>query len=65
MIAEAHGKKMFLIKGLGWVLKLTSRFTGLVNKAFGSFCYDMSISEYKEDYRKYSLEESVALTEKE
>jgi len=64
-IRECRGGRMRLIKGFGWLLRLASHITPLVNKAFGSFCYDMSISEYKEDYRKYSLEESVALTEKE
>ena len=63
MIATAHGKKMCVIPGLTWALKLMSHLTGLVNKAFGSLCYDMSISEYPEDYRSVSLEESIRITE--
>ncbi|MBO5939079.1 MAG: NAD-dependent epimerase/dehydratase family protein [Clostridia bacterium] len=64
MIAEAHGKKVYLIKGFGWSLKIMSHVTGLVNKAFGSLSYDMSLSEYKDNYRKTELKESVIKTEK-
>ena len=63
LIARAHGKTILTIPGLGWALKLLGPFTGLVNKAFGSLCYDMELSRYREDYRRYSLEESIALTE--
>lgn len=63
-IARTHGKKILMIPGLAWVLKLMSHVTGLVNKAFGSLSYDMRLSEYKEEYRKYSLSESIVLTEK-
>ena len=63
MIAAAHGKKVGLVKGFGWVLKVMSPFTGLVNKAFGSLSYDMSLSEYKENYRVATLEESIKMTE--
>ena len=64
LIAEAHGKKILIIKGFGWALKLASKVTGLVNKAFGNMSYDMEMSEYKEDYRKFGLEESIKETEK-
>lgn len=64
MIAAAHGKKLKLIGGFAWALKILSHLTGLVNKAFGSLCYEMSISEYKVPYRILSLEESVWKKEK-
>ena len=64
MIAEAHGKKIRLVKGLGWSLKLASHFTRLVNKAFGNFCYEKSISQYKTSYRIYDLKDSIGRTEK-
>lgn len=62
-ISKAKGKNIKLIKGFGWALKILSLFTGLVNKAFGNFCYDMSLSEYKENYRVKSLLESIKETE--
>lgn len=63
MIGAAKGKKVHLVKGFGWALKFMSLFTGLVNKAFGNLSYDIGLSEYREEYRKYSLEESIKLTE--
>ena len=63
MIAEAHGKKVHLIKGFSWALKIMSRITGLVNKAFGSLSYDMDLSEYKDNYRIKSFPVSIKFTE--
>ena len=63
MIAEAHGKKVYLIKGFGWALKIMSKLTGLVNKAFGSLSYDKELSRYSVDYQKFSVAESIKETE--
>ena len=64
MIAKENGKKVRLVKGMTWMLKILSHITAFVNKAFGNLTYDLTISEYKEEYRKYTLEESIKLTEK-
>lgn len=63
LIAEAHGKKVRLVKGFGWALKILSWMTGLVNKAFGSLSYEMGMSEYKVKYRVTKLRESIQRTE--
>lgn len=63
MIAEANGKKVLLIPGFAWALKILSHLTSLVNKAFGNLTYDKHLSEYKEDYRLYTLAESIKETE--
>lgn len=63
MISNTYGKKLLLVKGFTWVLKIMSKFTGLVNKAFGNLTYDMKLSEYKCDYRKFTLEDSIRITE--
>ena len=63
MIGEAHGKKVRLVKGFGWALKLLSHLTGIVDKAFGNLSYDMSMSEYVTEYRKKDLKESIEGTE--
>lgn len=64
MIAKAHGRKIRLIKGLTWLLKLVGAFTPLVDKAFGSLSYSMEMSDYpRGEYRLYSLEESIRITE--
>ena len=62
-IAQAHGKKVILIPGFGWALKLMSHVTGLVNKAFGSLSYDRELSVYKENYWKMDLQKSIEETE--
>ena len=64
MIGAANGKKVRLVKGFGWLLRLVGLFTGSVDKAFGNLTYDFSMSEYKTEYRRYSLEESIKETEK-
>ena len=64
MIGAAKGKKVHLVKGFGWLLKFLGLFTALVNKAFGNLSYDQGMSEYPVNYRKFSLQESIAETEK-
>ena len=63
LISQVHDKHLLLVKGFSWALKIMSKFTGLVNKAFGNLTYDMELSEYKCNYRKYSLKESIEKTE--
>ena len=63
MIAAAHGKRVRLVKGFAWWLKLMSHMTGLVNKAFGNLSYEKDLSEYKDNYRVADLKESVKRTE--
>lgn len=67
LIAEAHGKKITLVKILNPFLRLLGvlggKPAGLVNKAFGNMVYDGKMSEYREDYQIYGLEESIRLTE--
>ncbi|GFI55294.1 N-acetyl-alpha-D-glucosaminyl-diphospho-ditrans, octacis-undecaprenol 4-epimerase [Clostridiales bacterium] len=64
MIAAAHGRKVKLVKGFSWLLKIICHFSGLVNKAFGNFVYDINMSNYKFCYQKISLEKSIVRTEK-
>lgn len=63
MIAKAHGKKILVIPGFTWVLKILSHMTGLVNKAFGNLSYNQKMSVYKENYCKVVLKKSIYKTE--
>ena len=65
MIARVHGKRIMILRGVSWMLKLLSPFTVLVNKAFGSLWYDQEISNYKQEYCIVSLEDSIKETESE
>lgn len=64
LIAYANGKGILLIKGFSWALKLLRPVTGIVDKAFGSLCYDFALSAYSKDYCVKDLTESILETEK-
>jgi UDP-glucose 4-epimerase len=63
-IAKAHNKKILIFPGFAWLCRLLSPFTGLVNKAFGNFCYDQKMSEYKDPYQIFTLKDSIEKTER-
>lgn len=63
LIAQVHDKRVIMIKGLNWALKLMSHVTGLVNKAFGSLRYDHEMSRYKQEYCVRNLADSIRETE--
>ena len=62
-IAHANGRGILMVRGFGWALKLLSPMTGMVDKAFGSLCYDRSLSDYPKNYCVKSYDESIAETE--
>ena len=64
LIAACKGKKMPLIPGFSWLLKLASPFYGYINKAFGSLSYERTLGDYRDEYRLYSLEKSIEETVK-
>lgn len=62
-IAKVHGKKVILTKVFNPVLKLMFEIS-FVNKVFGNFVYEKSISAYdKANYRIRDFKESIELTE--
>lgn len=62
-IAEVNGKRILMTKLFNPLLDLILD-NGLINKVFGSFFYEKSISEYeKANYRVRDFNESVKLTE--
>lgn len=63
LIAHANGKGILLIRGFGWAVKLLRPVTGIVDKAFGSLCYDFALSRYSKDYCVKDLQESILETE--
>lgn len=67
MIAMAHHKKIHLTKLFNPAVILLSKTGGkfgrLADKAFGNMSYDMQMSVYPQEYRVYSLEESIQRTE--
>ena len=62
-IAKAHRKHIHLVGGCTWALNLLSHVTPLAGKAFGSLCYDKSLSDYPQNYNIVGFEQSIAETE--
>ncbi len=68
-IAELNGKEIKLVKGplnfaVSMAQKVPGKIGGLVNKAFGNYCYSYSITQYEGlDYQIYSLEDSLKICE--
>lgn len=63
LIAHANGRGIVLIHGFVWALKLLRPITGIVDKAFGSLCYDFELSRYHRNYCVKNLQESILETE--
>lgn len=64
LIAEAHGKKIWLTRLFNPVLRIMANYVGLINKVFGNLVYEQKISEYKMKYRIINFRESIMETEK-
>ena len=62
-IAKVHGKHIRLVGGCAWAMNLLSHVTPLAGKAFGSLCYDKSLSDYPQNYNIVGFEQSIAETE--
>ena len=63
LIAHANGKNILMIRGFGWAVKMLRPVTGMVDKAFGSLCYDFDLSRYTRDYCVKNYQESILETE--
>ena len=63
LIAHANGRGILLIHGFSWAIRLLRPVTGVVDKAFGSLCYDFEISAYPRNYCVKNMQESILETE--
>lgn len=63
MIAKINGKKIKPIKFFNPLLLKMGKKINIVSKVFGSFIYDLELSEYKEKYNIRNFEESIKATE--
>ena len=61
-IAKISGHKIWFVGVFNPFLKLMSK-NSYVNKVFGNMTIDNALSNYKEDYNRYSFEESINITE--
>ncbi|WP_034536988.1 NAD-dependent epimerase/dehydratase family protein [Carnobacterium inhibens] len=63
VIAESTGKKFMLVKYFNSLMTNLGKHSTIINKVFGSFVYDLELSDYKENYRVKDLRESIKNTE--
>ncbi|WP_071441817.1 NAD-dependent epimerase/dehydratase family protein [Traorella massiliensis] len=61
-IAKIHNHKIWFTGIFNPFIKLFNKQT-YINKVYGNLTIDKELSKYKEDYDKYSFEESIQLTE--
>ena len=58
-IADANHKRIIMVSGFTWALKILSYITPFVNKAFGNMVYGDDIINKQDDYFNYSTRESI------
>lgn len=61
LIAEFHGNRVRKTKLFNPALRLLN--VSLVKKVFGDLVYDISMSDYENNYRVYGFRETIKLTE--
>lgn len=62
VMTRINGKKINLVTCFNPLLILLSKRIKTINKVFGNFIYDLSMSEYEKDYRIVTFEESIRLS---
>ena len=67
MIASVKAHRIIMLPGASLLIKLLEKapgkIGGLASKAFGDSYYDMSLSEYKDEYRVNGLRNTIEKTE--
>jgi len=59
LIGKIQGKKVCILKGFSWMIIVMSYVLSSINKVFGSLCYEQQLSDYKADYRLFTVEHSL------
>jgi len=58
-VAFEHKRKIFLVPIWKGFFQIGAKIFPVLKKAFSNFTYDSKLSEYKEEYRIYSYQESI------
>ena len=62
-VAKCHGKKMVMLPGFGWLIRLLAGKVGVVSKVFGSLTYDHAMSTDFAEAGQLPFEETICRTE--
>jgi len=60
-LADSYKKKIVFVKSFNIFVALLAKKLNTVNKVFGTYTYEQEMSQYKEEYRVVSLDESIKL----
>lgn len=61
--ARCHGKRIVMVPGFGWLIRLAAKRVGVVSKVFGSLTYDQDMSRAFRSDDELSFEETIRRTE--
>lgn len=64
-IAACHGRKLWIIPGFGWLIRLAESRVGVVGKVFGTLTYDKAMSTAFAQAGQLAFEETIRRTEDE
>ena len=64
-IARCHRKKLFLVRGFDWLIRLLENRVGVVGKVFGSLTYDQAMSREFAQAGQMDFPETIRRTEDE
>ncbi len=64
-VARCHKKKLFLVRGFGWLVRLLENRVGVVGKVFGSLTYDKAMSRTFAQAGQMDFLETIRRTEDE
>ena len=62
-VASAHGKRLWLLHGAGWLVRLFAARGGTAGKLFGTLTYDQSMSDAFRPAQELSFADSIRATE--
>ncbi len=62
-VARCHRKKLFLVRGFGWIIRLLQDRVCVVGKVFGTLTYDMAMSRDFAQAGQMDFEDTIRKTE--
>lgn len=63
VIAEVHGKNIYLTKFFNIFIKLLINNVNIINKIFGNLYYDSKLSNYSKNYQLKEFKDTIKATE--
>ncbi len=62
-VARCHGRRVWLVRGFGWLIRALAGRVGVLGKVFGTLTYDRAMSAAFADDQEPSFAETIRLTE--